>query len=239
MLVAALSLMTPSAAAQGDQQTAAIFNRCVGCHGMPDTSLEGDRLWVKRIATTACVQPPAPRAMKKRGALMSWLRSAEASRPPREEGARAARKGEGLVTSSIEAGSILLVPQDHQDGLGAVRLVWTGGKKARAVRAGRYVVRNYKIFRKDDKGVLWQTWASGKGREVTVTTGKSTKIDLDLRVHITTQARQRKGKLSVGVQVRGDSRMGLTVIHAGDRVPALYVIEGADGALSNGSLKYG
>ena len=236
-----LSSMSQTAA-QHQKSAEAIFRRCSACHGTPDASLAGDRVWIGRIATTACVLPLAPKVAARREGLIEWLRGPRVHRPAVERKARKAARGEGLVSARLGQCSVLLVPAEASDSAAPVRLVFDdkpASEATRALAAGRWVVRNYKVFRTDQSGRAWQIWASGKGQEIRVMKGKKPPLELDLRVHLRTNVRLRGGKLRVGIGVTGDKGMGLTVIAAGDRVPATYVLKGRGKDLASGSMKYG
>jgi hypothetical protein len=163
------------------------------------------------------------------------------ARPIRIASPAAAKAGEGIVLADLGRGSVLLVPE--RDGVGAHRLVW-GEKDAkdrqRAVPAGTWYVRNYKVIRTDELGVEWQVWGSlAKGRKVIVPESGQVSLEFDLAVHVAPQAKEHHGKLQIGIGVKGDSGMGLTVLRKGDRVPATYAIRRQGARLISGSLNYG
>lgn len=239
-----LSLLATSAAdllpGQGPKEAA----RCAGCHGMADPGVPGDDLWLLRIRTTACVQPAAPKGMKLRQELIDWFGGKRQERPAREDAARAAGPEEGTIVPGFERGSVLLWPEGDGGERRPVRLVWAGEAKAapeRAVPAGDYVVRNYKIQRADAAGTEWQIWGSGAaGRKVRIDAGSRATLDLDLSVHVKPMAMDKGRQVQLGLGVTGDSGLGLTVIRGQDRVPATAVIRDAGGkALTKADLRYG
>lgn len=240
LLVAVPLALSGTATAQGP---AAMFAGCTHCHGTPDPAVPGDSDWIKRVASTACIVPPAPKSADERAALIAWLNAEERVRPRIERAPRRREEGEGRVASNIARGSVLLGPKGPVgDASVRVRLVWNGetGKRAlRNVPAGEWEVKGYRVLLEDDDGVPWQIWGSGhRGRRFSVKAGETFKLDLDLAVRVTARARRARGKLSVGVGVTGDSKMGLTVVKAGDRVPAGYTLVRGDRRRS-GSLEYG
>ena len=222
---------------------ASVFANCQSCHGMPQVDVPGDDLWIDRVATTACVVPAGDKSAGKRSALMAWLRADARERPRVERRARPWAEGEGVVASNIAQGSLLLGPAGGVgDGSVMIRLVWSGEKGAaasRAVPVGDWEVRGYRVQRVADDGTPWQIWGSGRGgQKLTVRAGEATEVVLDQRVHVKPRATARRGQLSVGVSVSGDSRMGLSVIRRGDRVPATYALIDGD-RVTTGGLAYG
>lgn len=225
------------------QDSALLFEGCTQCHGTPDPAVAGDLAWIGRVATTACVTPAGAKSAAKRTALMAWLNGKERVRPQVQSTARPPAANEGAVRSNIVRGSILLGPKGNVgDASVRVRLVWNGEKPDHAVRAvpaGDWEVKGYRVVRKDAQGVEWQIWGSGaKGRRLVVRAGETTTIDLDLAVHVKSRARKMRGKLSIGVGVTGDSKMGLTVVKAGDRVAAGFLLGRGD-QMRVGALEYG
>ncbi len=225
------------------QEPAALFRGCTKCHGVPDPAVAGDTLWVGRVATTACVTPAGEGSRAKRGALIEWLRSDSRQRPSVEAAARTLPDEHGAVVANFKRGSVLLGPPGGAgEAADLIRLVWNGesGDAARrAVPAGTWQVRGYRVIRAGANRTEWQTWGSGRGgRRITVSAGATTRLDLELRVHLKARAGQRRGRLSVGVGVTGDSGMGLSVVRGGDRVPATYKLVGGDRAVT-GQLAYG
>jgi len=224
------------------QDSAAVFQACTRCHGTPDPKIAGDDAWIGRVATTACITPADSRSSAKRTALIAWLKGKDPVRPRVVNTARAARTSEGRLRTNIVRGSVLLGPKGNVgDASVRVRLVWSGEKPAepRAVPAGEWEVKGYRVVRADDRGVEWQIWGSGaKGRRFVVEAGATSTLDLDLDVHVKARVRKARGKLRIGLGVTGDSDMGLTVVKAGDRVPAAYLLGHGDDRIA-GHLKYG
>lgn len=225
------------------QRPAAVFEGCQSCHGMPQVDIPGDDLWIGRVATTACVVPAGPKSSAKRSALMEWLRADTPPRPRIERGARPSAGDEGTVASNITKGSVLLAPAGGVgDATVMVRLVWNGEQGEAAVRsvpAGDWEVRGYRVQRVAKDGTPWQIWGSGRGgKKIAVRAGATTKVTFDQRVHVKARAASRRGKMSVGVSVTGDSRMGVSVVRRGDRVPATYALVCGE-SVTIGSLAYG
>jgi len=222
----------------------AVFGRCARCHGMPDTAVVGDTEWIGRIASTACVQPAGAAGQPTRKGLMEWLGSKSPDRPVVVGSRTQPKAHEGLVRCSVSHGSVLLVPAGGGgEVVDQVRLVFSGERGAAALRAmgeGEWMVRNYRVHRQDDRGRKWQLWGSGaRGRRIQVKRGETVRLDLDLAVTVKPMAKPSKKGLRVGLGVSGDSRMGVTVIREGDRVPARYVVGQGDRVLTSGSMAYG
>jgi hypothetical protein len=239
-------LTAGSLTAQQSPDPAETFSACTGCHGLPDSQIGGDDLWIDRVATTACVQPPGPKSRALREALITYLREGEWTRPATETSARSMGEKEGRVRTGFGDVSVLLLPlSDHvSDHLAApIRLVWSAGEKGggtRTLRAGRYRLQGYRIGVTDDKGVRWELWGSGaRGRTITVPPGGEVDLALDRRVHVKANAKPHRGKLNVSVQVLGDAKMGATIIRSEDRVPANYQIHLQAETVASGSLGYG
>lgn len=239
-----LALLEPQEKASRQPDGAKEFRSCSGCHARPDPSIRGDSLWIDRITTTACVQPPAPQGQAKRQSLVQFLRDVRHDHPRTERTPRPTSDGEGTVSLPFSRASVFLVPADANNELQPVRLLWSEGDAAgslRSVTAGKYRIQGYRLERTDSSGTRWQVWGSGaRGREVIVTEGKQTTIDLDPRVHVAPSARVRDSNLQLGLTVRGDSQMGVTVVRSNDRVPSQFTLLGPDGdQVAEGSLRYG
>lgn len=224
---------------------AASFGACANCHGVPDSRVSADNLWIRRIASTACVMPLAPKSNKKRHALMKFLRGTTPQRPLLENAARAPRKGEGQVRVPFARGVVLLVPVDKSSGQ-SVRLAWnpksnskSKSKSLRSIAAGKYQVRNYKIQRLDENGEEWQLWASGQGRTVDIIAGKTAILNIDTGVELKTTIRARRNKVRLGVSVMGDRGMGATVIHKKERVSARCSLDSAEKSNVKSDMAYG
>ena len=221
----------------------ASFGACANCHGVPDSRVSSDNLWISRIASTACVMPLAPKSNKKRHALMKFLRGTTPQRPLLENSARAPRKGEGQVRVPFARGVVLLVPVGKSMGQ-SVRLAWdpkskSDSKSLRSIAAGKYQVRNYKIQLLDENGEEWQLWASGQGRTVEVVAGKTAILNIDTGVEVKTTIRARRNKVRLGVAVKGDRGMGATVIHKKERVSARCSLESAEKSNVKSDMAYG
>ncbi len=242
VLILAVIVFSGPLVAQEKLDPAQTYSACAGCHGHPDSRIGGDDLWIGRIATTACVQPPGPKGLPLRDALIAFLREGEWDRPVTETAERAASDGEGTVRLGFGDASVLLVPlSDHVSA--PMRLVWSDRETkgaARTIRAGRYRIQGYRIGLSDAAGVRWEIWGSGaKGREIVVPAGGEIELSIDRRVRVEANARPNRGKFNIGVQVLGDHKMGVTVVREQERVPANYVIENETSEVSAGTLGYG
>ncbi len=237
LVVALLATLAASAAAQ---RAAHAFNKCITCHGMPDPAVPGDRLWIDRIKTTACVVPPAPKSDSLRRSLIAYLRGKKPERPTLVDRERPLESGEGTFVANLRRGSLLLYPERSGTPL---RITWDGDKhgRARAVPAGRYRVRNYKVIKTDRAGVEWQLWSSTpNGHTVVVRPGERTFLHVDTRVHVTPCGRvTKRGDLRVGLMIQGHGKAGVTVVRAGERVPATYQVFDGERPIRDGRLDYG
>lgn len=218
------------------------WKRCSACHTVPDKLVAGDVLWAGRLATTACIQPAAPKSTALRTTLKEWLLTAERQRARRIDSEVAPLQDEGLVNAAFSEGSVLLVnPAAEDKAATALRLVWSkGATGTRAVPAGTWQVAAYRVQRRDKDLVEWQLWAAGgSGRKFVVEAGKPLK--LELAEHLTTTLNWKRAgqNLQVGVGVTADSGMGATVVRAGERVPARYVLRNKAETALAGDLNYG
>ena len=243
LLLAALPLNAQQPPAAELSPAAKMWQRCEECHGVPDKNVPGDLLWAERIATTACIQPKAPKSTPERQVLQAWLLAAEQPRPQRIDAEAAAQADEGRISVPFAAGSVLLLPNDAVPNAARrpLRLVWTKAQGGtRALAAGRWRVAGYRLQRRDKENTDWQLWAAGgKGREFVIVAGQDFVLDIDQRVSTTVNWSSKGSKLQVGIAVQGDSGLGATMLRGGERVPARFVLRnGATTALA-GDLDYG
>ncbi len=206
------------------------FRGCANCHGIPDSGLASDELWIKRIATTACVTPAPPSSNGMRKELMDYLRSKNLRRPQLESQSRTPTRNEGQLSVSFDQGILLLMPVD-KSGPNPVRLVWgkTDKDAKRTLAAGKYQVQNYKIRRQGKNGKKWELWASGSGKTLAIEAGATTRLKLEDGVELKTTLRTRRNRMRAAVAVTADSGMGATLIRDGKRVPAQCRLVGSKG----------
>lgn len=241
LAVAALVLVVGTGQVGAQSRAAHQFQKCTACHGMPDPSIPGDKLWIGQIARTACVVPKAPQSNALRRSLIAFLSGKQAERPTVVDREGDLGDGEGYVNTNLQRGSMMLYPE--AGGRGPVRLVWNKAEngRRRAVPAGRYRIRNYKVIKRDDEGVEWQIWSSSpRGAMVIVRPGERALVNLDKRVHVKAcGGPTKKGDLRAGLMIHGHHRSGLTVVRAGKRVHATYGIFAGDREVRSGDLDYG
>ncbi|MEM7262626.1 MAG: hypothetical protein AAF488_11595 [Planctomycetota bacterium] len=252
----ALSQVTQDPPAPADPPTAPVktdldagqkaFTSCGGCHGRPDAKLATDKLWIDRVAVTACVQPAGRPSAPTRASIIAYLES-ERDVPRLVSTAAKPAAGEGEIQlGHPEKLTVLLVPMTSDGSTvdaerDPIRLAWgpDQGEEKRALPAGLYRVRHYTIRRNDQSGEEWHLWGSGPaGRRVHVDAGGSTKLLLDPRVQCRLTAKQTANGVGIGLAVTGDGGLGATVIQKDKRVPVKYRLIG-NGVVGKGVLPYG
>ena len=126
------------------------------------------------------------------------------------------------------------------------RLEWKSSDKdrRRALPPGPYTITGYRLSRQDKHGKEWFLSATSHGhRKLQVSVGKPARIEVDSRIHLSTSATARAGKLRGSMIISGDSaggrhgdilkptrRIGLSIYRSGKRVPIclLYTSDAAD-----------
>lgn len=218
-----------------------LWSSCQSCHVQPDAAIAGDQSWLERLKSTACIQPGPAKSAALRSTLKSWLLSAERVRPRRIESTLPAQADEGTLAVPFAEGSLWIVPADATTPLVPLRLVWSAASGgARAIPAGKWRVSAYRLRQRDAEGTEWQLWASGgAGREFAVQAGQESKLEVDQSVTTRLDWSMKGQDLRIGVNVRGDSDMGATIVRGGERVPMRFVVRDGVSTAVAGDLDYG
>ena len=110
------------------------------------------------------------------------------------------------------------------------------------------------MARTDEHGKKWFLSATSHGhRKLQVATGKSLRVEIDPRIHLSTKATAQAGKLRGSMMFSGDSaggrhgnllkpvrRIGLSIYRSGKRIPIPYrVLDSTGSKLASGAMKYG
>lgn len=138
----------------------------------------------------------------------------------------------GTLTVPFDTGSVYLASAEQGD----VRVVWNGGG-SREVPVGRYRATHYQVEKTKD-GTDWIL--SGKSDEpVEIVGDKETRLDLDVRAHLSLSLKMTHHGTQVQLGITGDGG-GLSIVRGGRLVDLRYKILDADRReLSAGSMKYG
>jgi len=130
----------------------------------------------------------------------------------------------------------LLVDADGR----AIRLAWTGekedGERARALPAGEYTLRTYRILR-EAHGELWHVSATApRIRTLAVHAGHDLALELDATIRV--QAKTKGDQAQMTIQ--GEHGAGLSIYRAGKRIPIGYrVVDDTGVEVASGSMRYG
>jgi len=164
----------------------------------------------------------------------------------------------GFVRASFETGSLLLMNHEGEH----FRLVWNEevGANAsedptrhrdadkdtaqqtrrRALPPGKYMLRSYRIARRDEQGAWMLSVTGERLQKVVVEKGRETVVEVPEAVHCEVGAKRHGDQLGVQMNLTGMEHAGLTVYHGGVRVPAFYVLHGKDaGPPHEGRINYG
>ncbi|MEE3181394.1 MAG: hypothetical protein VX288_05745 [Planctomycetota bacterium] len=158
----------------------------------------------------------------------------------------------GYVTSTITDGELFLRGPKNR----VYRLEWKpgAGHQRLALPPGHYTITGYRIARTDKQGKRWFLSASSHGhRKLKVAAGKTKKIELDQRIHLSTSATTQSGNLRGSMMISGDStagqqgkllraprRIGLSVYRSGKRIPISYrILDNTGSELASGNMNYG
>lgn len=241
-LLVASTLAVPLAA-QKPHAAQELWQRCSGCHGMPDERVPGDSLWLGRIALTRCIQPPAPASNGERQTLVAWLKETARERPTLVADAANAEAPGGRIEVAFTDGSLLLIPEltGKEDLRTAQRLIFERRKPGvRAIPAGRWKLAGYRIQRLDKEQTLWQLWGAGSAnRIIDIKEGEVTKLALDEHVGVRVQWNIKGEKFQGGLAVTGDAGLGATLMAGKERVPARMVLRSGATTLDSVSLDWG
>jgi len=136
------------------------------------------------------------------------------------------------------------------------RLEWKSSDKdrRRALPPGPYTITGYRLARTDEHGKKWFLSATSHGyRKIHVLAGKPLKVEIDPRIHLSTNAEVQAGKLRGSMMISGDRaggrhgillkavrRIGLSIYRSGKRIPIPYrVLDNKNAKLASGTMKYG
>lgn len=153
---------------------------------------------------------------------------------------KAAAKGEGFVTPAFAQGALIV-----EDASGRLtRLSWEDaapGDKRRALPAGEYALRTYRLIRKDSSGTEWILSATANPvKTISVRPGQETRVALDEGILLKSGLKQAHGTLNLAMEFKGDQGSGLTIYASGKRIPVRYrVVDPAGKEIAAGSMTYG
>ena len=123
------------------------------------------------------------------------------------------------------------------------RLTWTSGQgdRRRALPAGDYKIRGYRIRKTDDRGIDWHISVASPGfRQLTVKPGHEVKIDIKPTISIKPQVRRKGGEMTVFTPVLGERDSGLSIYRKGKRIRFHYRLTNAGGeTIATGTMRYG
>ena len=136
------------------------------------------------------------------------------------------------------------------------RLEWKAGDKdrRRPLPPGLYTITGYRLSRQDKHGEKWFLSATSHGhRKLQVASDKPARVEIDPRIHLSTNATARAGKLRGNMMISGDSaggrrgnllktprRIGLSIYRSGKRIPIPYrILDNKKAELASGIMKYG
>ena len=158
----------------------------------------------------------------------------------------------GYVASTIADGELFLRGPENR----MYRLEWKSKDEQQrlALPPGHYTITGYRIARTDKQGKKWFLSATSHGhKKIKVTAGKTEKVEIDPRIHLSTTATARSGKIHGRMMISGDNaggqqrnllrpprRIGLSVYRSGKRIPISYrILDNTGAELASGTMKYG
>lgn len=158
----------------------------------------------------------------------------------------------GYVASTIADGELFLRGPENR----MYRLEWRSKDEQQrlALPPGHYTITGYRIARTDKQGKKWFLSATSHGhKKIKVTAGKTEKVEIDPRIHLSTTATARSGKIRGSMMISGDNaggrqrnllrpprRIGLSVYRSGKRIPISYrILDNTGAELASGTMKYG
>ncbi|MCI0642293.1 MAG: hypothetical protein L0Y72_15940 [Gemmataceae bacterium] len=178
-----------------------------------------------------------------RAALIDFLKSGElavptaVSAPPRSD-----NEGDGFVTPSFEAGSLLLRNKEGK----FFRLLWEkrAGEKPgdlrRALTPGVYQVAGFHVARHDSQGKEWFVWFNTKhGATVDVHRGQTASVKLDDAIQLDCRPKVSAKGIEIIAHVAGERHASITIYKEGKRIPLGYrVTDESRRVLAEGPLGY-
>jgi len=144
--------------------------------------------------------------------------------------------GLGTVTPSFEGGDLFLA---NADGF-AFRLSWTGdeeaAERARAVPAGEYVLKTYRVLRENDDA-RWHISATTPAiQKIDVRAGENTEVEIDNSINIRSLLNGGRAQM----MIQGEHGAGLSIYRDGKRIPIDFRVVDDDGAvITSGHMRYG
>jgi len=142
----------------------------------------------------------------------------------------------GTVTPEFLEGDLFLTDADGRNW----RLTWSGDEdgtqRARALPAGTYQLKTYRIVRYE-AGERWHVSATSLGiAELDVIAGEELLVELDDAIVLRSSLSRKRAQL----KFEGAAEAGLTIYRDGARIPVDYRLLAANGALlSAGPMEYG
>ena len=112
----------------------------------------------------------------------------------------------------------------------------------RALAPGKYVVRGYRLLRRDKSGKEWILSASGdKIKELVIEPRRETRIAIDDSVFFGSgMTPMRNGNVNVMMHFKGEGKSGMTVYADSKRIPVMYRLLDASGKeVASGRMNYG
>ena len=158
----------------------------------------------------------------------------------------------GYVASTITDGELFLRGPENR----MYRLEWKSNAEQQrlALPPGHYTITGYRIARTDKQGKKWFLSATSHGhKKIKITAGKTEKVEIDPRIHLSTTATAQSGKIRGSMMISGDSaggrlgklliaprRIGVSVYRSGKRIPISYrILDNTGAELAGGTMKYG
>ena len=145
-------------------------------------------------------------------------------------------KGQGTVTSNIRNGELLLVDESGK----SFRISWspsdTSDVQPRALPAGKYKLRNYRIV-EHQKKTAWHISATAPAiQKLEVRPGKNLEVKIDPRITVSSKVTGRMG----GMNIVGDHGAGLSIYREEKRIPIEYrLVDSYGETLAQGAMNYG
>ena len=137
----------------------------------------------------------------------------------------------GMVKANVTHGAVVVQSSDGN----TYRLSWGEDRGIsedglRALPAGEYSIRGYRLTKKDKKGKPWHFSVSGAAiGKFTLEPGKVHELAIDDRVYLANTAARKKGKINACVGFRGANRAGATLYKGDERVMIQCSLKTVDG----------
>ena len=170
--------------------------------------------------------------------MIKWLTRNDQARPLRLDAAPKRPKGQALVETNLDAGSIILLGP----GGDTAALVWKLDDKdrRRALPPGAYRLRTTRIERLTGKDHWFLSSTGPPGAERVLKADKTARIDVDDTVQFKAGARRNGGRLQLNFVIFGADHRGLSVYKNDKRVPVTWKQLSKKGkTLASGKMNYG